>query len=271
MAAAASYGVGRHDRFVTPANKTQALRFVFTYEVTGVWAGALLRVSVALILISLHRAKIWHAILWCVVFVQLAAALGTTVCLFIQCRPLRAMWDVVPDARCWAPPRLHIYGFVYTVNRITLMTGIGILTDVLFVIMPLPLVWRLRRPVRERLIIAFLLSLVLCATAAASVKLYYVRVIVLEGEQLRSLVVPTLWSRIEEIALIAAACAPSLKSSTEDGLRQCWHCCAGHRQQERSSVCMSESEHSSLRAFLDQYASASLRVPEPAYRKLERV
>lgn len=114
MAAAASYGVGRHDRFVTPANKTQALRFVFTYEVTGIWAGALLRVSVALILISLHRAKIWHAILWCAVFVQLAAALGTTVCLFIQCRPLRAMWDVVPDARCWAPPRLHIYGFVYT-------------------------------------------------------------------------------------------------------------------------------------------------------------
>lgn len=160
---------------------------------------------------------------------------------------------------------------IYAVNRVTLMAGIGILTDVLFVIMPLPLVWRLRRPIRERLIIAFLLSLVLCATAAASVKLYYVRVIVLEGEQLRLLVVPTLWSRIEEIALIAAACAPSLKSSTEDGLRQCWHCCAGHRQQERSSVCVSESEHSSLRAFLDQYASASLREPERAYRKLERV
>ena len=115
--------------------------------------------------------------------------------------------------------------------------------------MPLPIVWRLHRPLRERLIIAFLLSVILCATAAASVKLYYVRVIVLEGEQLRSLVAPTLWSRIEEIALIAAACAPSLKSSTEDGLRQCWHCCARHRQQERSSSCVSESVRCSLRAF----------------------
>ncbi|PYH67892.1 uncharacterized protein BO88DRAFT_454791 [Aspergillus vadensis CBS 113365] len=231
MAAAASYGLGRHDKFVTPGNRAQALRFVFTYEMT--------------------------------VSIQLAAALASTICLFIQCRPLRAMWDVVPDARCWAPPQLHIYGFVYT--------GIGILTDVIFVIMPLPIIWRLHRPLRERLIIAFLLSLILCATAAASVKLYYVRVIVLEGEQLRSLVAPTLWSRIEEIALIAAACAPSLKSSTEDGLRQCWHCCARHRQQERSSSCVSESDRSSLRAFLDQYVSASLRVPERAYRKLEGV
>ncbi|PWY71332.1 hypothetical protein BO83DRAFT_427938 [Aspergillus eucalypticola CBS 122712] len=235
MAAAASYGLGRYDKFLTPGNRAQALRFVFTYEMTGIWA----------------------------VSVQLAAALASTICLFIQCRPLRAMWDAVPDARCWAPPQLHIYGFVYT--------GIGILTDVIFVIMPLPIVWRLHRPLRERLIIAFLLSVILCATAAASVKLYYVRVIVLEGEQLRSLVAPTLWSRIEEIALIAAACAPSLKSSTEDGLRQCWHCCARHRQQERSSSCVSESDRSSLRAFLDQYASASLRVPERAYRKLEGV
>lgn len=161
----------------------------------------------------------------------------------------------------------HSIGYV----RTTRLAGIGILTDVIFVIMPLPIVWRLHRPLRERLIIAFLLSLILCATAAASVKLYYVRVIVLEGEQLRSLVAPTLWSRIEEIALIAAACAPSLKSSTEDGLRQCWHCCARHRQQERSSSCVSESDRSSLRAFLDQYASASLRMPERAYRKIEGV
>ncbi|GKZ35281.1 hypothetical protein AbraIFM66950_005875 [Aspergillus brasiliensis] len=137
--------------------------------------------------------------------------------------------------------------------------------------MPLPLVWKLHRSLRERLVIAFLLSLVLCATAAASVKLYYIQVIVLEGERLRSLVAPTLWSRIEEIALIAAACAPSLKSSTENGLRQCWHCCAGHRQQERSSTRVSKSEHSSLCAILDQYASAPLRVPERAYRKLEGV
>lgn len=119
MAAAASYGLGRYDIFLTPGNRAQALRFVFTYEMTGIWAGALLRISIAIILISLHRAKIWHAILWGTVSIQLAAALASTICLFIQCRPLRAMWDIVPDARCWAPPQLHIYGFVYTGKYLT--------------------------------------------------------------------------------------------------------------------------------------------------------
>ena len=77
-------------------------------------------------------------------------------------------------------------------------------------------VWKLNRPLLERILITVLMALGLCATGAAVLKLYYLRAYNLTvNDSLRIMVVLFIWCRIEEFVLIASACAPFLKSPAE--------------------------------------------------------
>ena len=80
-------------------------------------------------------------------------------------------------------------------------------------------VWKLNRPLLERILITVLMALGLCATGAAVLKLYYLRAYNLTvNDSLRIMVVLFIWCRIEEFVLIASACAPFLKSPAEQVL-----------------------------------------------------
>ena len=82
--------------------------------------------------------------------------------------------------------------------------------------MPMFFVWKLNRPLLERILITVLMALGLCATSAAVLKLYYLRAYNLTvNDSLRVMVVLFIWCRIEESVLIASACAPFLKSPAE--------------------------------------------------------
>jgi hypothetical protein len=82
--------------------------------------------------------------------------------------------------------------------------------------MPMFFVWKLNRPLLERILITVLMALGLLATGAAVLKLYYLRAYNLTvNDSLRIMVVLFIWCRIEEFVLIASACAPFLKSPVE--------------------------------------------------------
>jgi hypothetical protein len=87
--------------------------------------------------------------------------------------------------------------------------------------MPMFFVWKLNRPLLERILITVLMALGLLATGAAVLKLYYLRAYNLTvNDSLRIMVVLFIWCRIEEFVLIASACAPFLKSPVEQILNR---------------------------------------------------
>jgi hypothetical protein len=87
--------------------------------------------------------------------------------------------------------------------------------------MPMFFVWKLNRPLLERILITVLMALGLFATGAAVLKLYYLRAYNLTvNDSLRIMVVLFIWCRIEEFVLIASACAPFLKSPVEQILNR---------------------------------------------------
>ena len=59
----------------------------------------------------------WKVILWVAIVFQLGAAFGSNICQLIRCRPLHAMWDIVPNAKCWDPIESWIYGYVFAGKR----------------------------------------------------------------------------------------------------------------------------------------------------------
>lgn len=95
------------------------------------------------------------------------------------------------------------------------MKGMGIVSDLVFAIMPIFLIWSLRRPIMERILIIILMALGTIAALAGVMKLIYIHAWNPRECTLRDWMQLIWWYRVEEIGLIAAACAPFLKPPIE--------------------------------------------------------
>lgn len=117
-----------------------------------------------------------------------------------QCTPIKAAWDFEAIApKCL--PIMKVYYF---------STAFSILTDILLCVIPLPLFWKLKLPIREKYIVSALFGLGLVAAVAS-----IMRITVLHDVQSIDVTigaVPTLnWSVVEVGTGIICACVPCLK------------------------------------------------------------
>ncbi|KAH6953925.1 hypothetical protein BKA56DRAFT_681699 [Ilyonectria sp. MPI-CAGE-AT-0026] len=213
FAAAVAFGLGRHSVFVSPENSTSILRCLYAIAIAGLWASALARISIAYLLLTLSTCRTGaRVIIWSMTVLQVGALIVTEVLTLLQCRPIRAIWEHVPDAQCQSIKVMQVGGYLYTV---------GIAGDLVFAIMPIVLIWNLNRCTLERCLVSFLLASGLFATAAAVTRLFYMWTFDYTSSDIFREIMPTFfWCRIEEVALIAASSLPFLKASTEHQLRR---------------------------------------------------
>ncbi|KAH6981630.1 hypothetical protein BKA56DRAFT_672437 [Ilyonectria sp. MPI-CAGE-AT-0026] len=214
FAAAVAFGLGRHSVFVSPEDGASILRCLFAIAVAGLWASALARISVVYLLLTLSTCRGGaRVILWSMCVLQVGALVVMETLTLLQCRPIHATWEHVPDAHCLSIKTMQAGGYLYT--------GVGILGDLVFAIMPIALIWNLNRSKLERCLVSFLLASGLFATAAAVTRLFYIKTFDFTSSDIFRDIMPTFfWCRIEEVALIAASSLPFLKASTENQLRK---------------------------------------------------
>jgi hypothetical protein len=63
-------------------------------------------------LLRFEASKTWRVVLKILIFTQLCLPISLDVIALVQCRPIRAMWEYVPDAVCWSLPRMQTYGYI---------------------------------------------------------------------------------------------------------------------------------------------------------------
>ncbi|KAH7153513.1 hypothetical protein EDB81DRAFT_758458 [Dactylonectria macrodidyma] len=213
FAAAVALGLGRHSVFVSPEDSTSILRCLFAIAVAGLWASALARMSIAYLLLTLSTCRTGaRVIIWSMIILQVGALIATEIMTLLQCQPIRAIWEHVPDAQCVSIKTMQAGGYLYTV---------GTAGDLVFAIMPIVLIWNLNRTILERCLVSFLLASGIFATAAAVTRLFYMKTFDYTSSDIFREIMPTFfWCRIEEVALIAASSLPFLKASTEHQLRR---------------------------------------------------
>jgi hypothetical protein len=95
------------------------------------------------------------------------------------------------------------------------MEGMGIVSDLVFAIMPIFFIWSLHRPVMERILVIILMALGMIAALAGVMKIIHTNAWNPRENTLRDWMPLFWWYRVEEIGLIAAACAPFLKPFIE--------------------------------------------------------
>jgi len=180
---------------------------MLAYLAIPVWGLAMtcIKISAALTLLRIPQNKLWKIFLYFITALQISYFIGDTVFIFIACRPLRALWDLsVTGASCLGPKAAGIASNVGT--------GVNITTDVSLSLAPMFILWRLRRPLRERILICILTGIGLFASMTSIVKAVIVRGWgdpELDAWQLAVSIAT--WTILEQFLAVLAVCSPSLK------------------------------------------------------------
>ncbi|KAH8684201.1 hypothetical protein BGZ60DRAFT_426605 [Tricladium varicosporioides] len=204
---AVHFGLGHYNCYITPNAMVKILKCLFPVGLFGFWASSLARISIGSMLLRFEITYTWRVVLWVLIVIQVAMPIGSDIFQLLQCRPIRAMWETVPDAVCWSARKSQSYGYIYS--------GMGITSDLVFAIMPSFFLWSLNRPLMERMLMTVLMGLGVIAAVAGAMKVYHIHSWNPREDTLRDWVPLIWWYRVEEIGLIAAACAPFLKPSIE--------------------------------------------------------
>ncbi|KAI6749279.1 hypothetical protein HG530_015118 [Fusarium avenaceum] len=205
--ASVASGLARHSYDVSPEEGFKVLQYVYVVILLSTLVPAVARISVGCLLLKFASTKVWRAIIWFTIGIQAACVIGTEIFQLIQCRPINAHWEEVPDAECLNAQQIWICGYA---------TIVALLGDLTLAIMPLFLIWKLNRSTVERCLITVLMALGLVATIAVIIRLVKMHTLDFASpERFRTLIPVYFWLRMEEAILIIASSASMLKSLIE--------------------------------------------------------
>ncbi|KAJ4300798.1 hypothetical protein N0V90_002886 [Kalmusia sp. IMI 367209] len=205
-------GVSGYDEYISPAARITIGKLLFALGLLAFWASSLARISIGSMLLLFPISKAWRITLRILIAIQVIMPIGANLFALLQCRPVRAQWEPVPNATCWSTAVSQSYGYIYAI-------GFGTLSDLVFASMPVHLFWSLNRPFLERMLGILLMSFGIIAALAGAMKIYHINAWNPREAQFRDWVPLLWWYRVEEIGLIVAACAPFLKPLMERALQ----------------------------------------------------
>lgn len=135
------YGLGRHTAVVGLQSAIEFLLVDFVCSITYCFCNLAVKLSV---LMLYHRIFVenrrFKTCLYVVAGASVAFTIGTVCATIFQCSPIKLSWDkTITHGSCVDP----MFAFC-------IIASISMAMDVLILVMPMPIVWRLRIPIRQR-------------------------------------------------------------------------------------------------------------------------
>lgn len=201
-------GFGRHNYYVLSANREEVTRLGMISQLLWALAVGMCKTSIAIMFLRIKKEKKWKIFLYSSVLLILVAVIFTFISKFVECRPAAALWDPkIRGAKCWEKrhKRIHVY-----INSV-----IVIGTDILYSCLPITFIRQLNRPLREKIVLCFLMGLGFVASAASVAKMVQIKNLGKKEDSLWVTVDIVIFSIVEEQLGIIAASVPCLKSTFE--------------------------------------------------------
>ncbi|KAI1824101.1 hypothetical protein F4861DRAFT_539276 [Xylaria intraflava] len=190
-----SYGLGQHVWNLSPENVKQALKFSYATEITYGLTMILVKISIACYLLRITPNKVHKRIIYFVTV--LTGVVGLTLVLIVafQCKPPSRVWDDDLPGSCLSFEVINIVTYVYS--------GVAILTDFTFTLLPVFIVWNLQMNIRNKIALIPIFSLALLASLAVVIRIPLVKGFT-SGDFLFSTGRFAIWSAVEQGLAITA-------------------------------------------------------------------
>ncbi|KAM0809282.1 hypothetical protein AB5N19_09625 [Seiridium cardinale] len=159
------HGAGRWEADI-PDNWWVGLKFwsylIGPFSTTGI---SLVKISAAFFLLRFMRQKWAQRFVVAMGIFCLVFMIYSIVTFMVACIPLSAFWNPQPGVKCWSADTLSLVG---TVNGI-----VNVISDLVFVLLPIPVVVALQVNRRTKVTLIVILSLGLFACVASVVRMVY--------------------------------------------------------------------------------------------------
>ncbi|KAA8911652.1 hypothetical protein FN846DRAFT_935154 [Sphaerosporella brunnea] len=198
------YGSGHHIWDIPPADFVMALKYNFFTQVITVPCLAIVKDSIALLLLRLAATEFYRRV--CIIFITVLStySLASTFTVIFQCVPVQAAWDSsVPNQKCMTPAVRVGLSYSYSI--------IAVISDFFLVLLPIAMLWNAQITRRQRVAICGILSVGAFASSASIVKAHYLTNYGKKGDFLWDSSDITTWTIIELDVGIMSASMPALK------------------------------------------------------------
>ncbi|KAH6653190.1 hypothetical protein BKA67DRAFT_518913 [Truncatella angustata] len=162
-----NHGAGRHYQYIQPqSNIVRGLHLNFVTQPLCLIGLCLTKLSVGLFLLRLTPSARYARFIWGTMIFTILSAIGNFLTVFFQCQPLAFTWDTsIPGGSCIPSANLKFAAFFNS--------GVSVLTDLIFALLPVPMLWHVQMNWKVKSAVAGILSLGIFATAAALVKITF--------------------------------------------------------------------------------------------------
>jgi len=107
------------------------------------------KVSVLVFYLRIFPSRSFHIAVWLIVFVAVGYEVGSVLANVFACTPIAKSWDVaITGGSCMNRP------VFYFANA-----GLGIFTDFATVLVPIPWLWKLQMPMRQKIAVGAILTM----------------------------------------------------------------------------------------------------------------
>jgi hypothetical protein len=197
---------GRERSSFTLQDVSNSMRYAVIAQPLWAWAMAAIKTSVAFMLLRLEQEVPWRRFLWIMIAIQGFLGLYNMIAQLLQCIPLHAAWDLLKltEAKCWSSDAIRI--------NIIITSAINIVTDFVFALLPISFLRKVKRPLRERIIIGVLMALGTFTGVASIMKMVASVTFGRTGDPSAEGIQIGMWSCLEEFIGFIAACVPCLRS-----------------------------------------------------------
>ncbi|KAI9839987.1 MAG: hypothetical protein M1819_000179 [Sarea resinae] len=200
---ACHYGVGKH--IASPSvNLFLMSKVLWAYEMLYNSVVAAIKVSVILFYHRLFPIPRFTITLGCCAFLVISWWIAVMFTTLFQCQPLHYAWDQYryPNMKGHCIDAEHFF----IGNSIA-----SCLTDVIILIVPIPMIWKLQVPRAQKLAISsiFLLGSFVCI--ASILRIYFLTFLTRSEDLTWNLGQSIIWSCVEPCIGIVSACLPTLR------------------------------------------------------------
>jgi hypothetical protein len=113
IAVSCKYGMGRHTIYVSESDRSKVMFYFFMQVIIWYWGMAMMRTSVALLLLRLKSSSAWNWVLWVLIIAQIFVAATGSIWSIRFCTPARSQWEYIPDAKCGSTHAMRAFGYAY--------------------------------------------------------------------------------------------------------------------------------------------------------------
>ncbi|KAI1186875.1 hypothetical protein F5B17DRAFT_401807 [Nemania serpens] len=156
-------GLGHHAETVPPPNQFSIPKVLFSFELFHILSLNLGKLSALFFYMKLFNSKsVARVTQWCILAVSLGT-LGLILWQFFFCHPLSKMWEWRGLETCGDRQPLYVAVCVWS-----------IFTDLLVLVVPLPIIWKLKMERTQKIRLSYLFTAGLSVTATSVVRLAYI-------------------------------------------------------------------------------------------------